>query len=224
VSRAVQYLKGKSSHKLLTEYQSLRKRYWGQHLWSRGYWVATSGNVTDEVWKKYIEDQKPEEPDDNFKVVWPNRTEGSINPASSRNPKPPPLGGGVFTIQTLADDLTKFITALNAGPVHLVSWSYGSLVAMSAAVKNPSLVRSLILYEPAVISVLPAESAQGKLAREDRSKMLRQPSPQTRPGIRFRQPSCYSRLRSSLDLAASTASRGRSWQGCSIMPGRCRWC
>jgi putative transposase len=69
VSRAVQYLKGKSSHKLLTEYQSLRKRYWGQHLWSRGYWVATSGNVTDEVWKKYIEDQKPEEPDDNFKVV-----------------------------------------------------------------------------------------------------------------------------------------------------------
>src|SRR5947207_8941174 len=37
VSRAVQYLKGKSSHKLLTEYQSLRKRYWGQHLWSRGY-------------------------------------------------------------------------------------------------------------------------------------------------------------------------------------------
>jgi len=25
--------------------------------------------VTDEVWKKYIEDQKPEVPDDNFKVV-----------------------------------------------------------------------------------------------------------------------------------------------------------
>ena len=69
VSRAVQYLKGKSSHKLLSEYQSLRKRYWGQHLWGRGYWVATSGNVTDEVWKKYIEDQKPEVPDDNFKVV-----------------------------------------------------------------------------------------------------------------------------------------------------------
>ena len=42
VSRAVQYLKGKSSHKLLSEYQSLRKRYWGQHLWGRGYWVAFS--------------------------------------------------------------------------------------------------------------------------------------------------------------------------------------
>ncbi|ABE65165.1 transposase IS200-like (plasmid) [Nitrobacter hamburgensis X14] len=68
VSRAVQYLKGKSSHKLLTEYQSLRKRYWGS-IYGQGYWVASSGNVTDEVWKKYIEDQKPPEPDDNFKVV-----------------------------------------------------------------------------------------------------------------------------------------------------------
>lgn len=36
-------LKGKSSHKLLSEYASLRKRYWGQHLWARGYWVASSG-------------------------------------------------------------------------------------------------------------------------------------------------------------------------------------
>jgi putative transposase len=69
VSRAVQFLKGKSSHKLLSEFPSLRKRYWGQHLWARGYWVASSGNVTDEVWKKYIEGQQPEPPDDNFKVV-----------------------------------------------------------------------------------------------------------------------------------------------------------
>ena len=69
VSRAVQYLKGKSSHRLLSEYAGLRKRYWGQHLWARGYWVATSGNVTDEVWKRYIEEQKPPEPDDDFKVV-----------------------------------------------------------------------------------------------------------------------------------------------------------
>jgi putative transposase len=31
--------------------------------------VCTSGNITDEMWQKYIEDQKPEEPDDDFKVV-----------------------------------------------------------------------------------------------------------------------------------------------------------
>lgn len=69
VSRAVQYLKGKSSHKLLSEYAKLQKRYWGQHLWGRGYWVASSGNVTGEVWKEYILKQKPPEPDDDFDVV-----------------------------------------------------------------------------------------------------------------------------------------------------------
>ena len=69
VSRAVQFMKGKSSHKLLSEFAGLRKRYWGQHLWARGYWVATSGNVTDEVWKRYVEEQKPPAPDDDFNVV-----------------------------------------------------------------------------------------------------------------------------------------------------------
>jgi len=41
----------------------------GDHLWARGYWVASSGNVTDEVWKKYIEEQKPDESDDDFRVL-----------------------------------------------------------------------------------------------------------------------------------------------------------
>ena len=69
VARAVQYLKGKSSHKLLSEFKHLKKCYWGQHLWARGYWVATSGNVTDEVWMEYIKNQEPPKPDDSFKVV-----------------------------------------------------------------------------------------------------------------------------------------------------------
>jgi putative transposase len=69
VSRAAQYLKGRSSHKLLSEFGGLRKRYWGQHLWARGYWVAGSGNVTDEVWVEYIKNQTPPEPDDNFTVT-----------------------------------------------------------------------------------------------------------------------------------------------------------
>ena len=86
--------------------------------------------------------------------------------------EPWPDDGKNFSIPTLADDLATFITSFNARPVHLVSWSFGGLVAMQAAVKNPTLVRSLILYEPNVISVLPAESAEGKAAREDRSKMF----------------------------------------------------
>jgi putative transposase len=69
VSRAVQYLKGRSSHKLLAEFASLRKCYWGQHLWARGYWVASSGNVTDKVWMEYIKSQTQPEPDDDFRVT-----------------------------------------------------------------------------------------------------------------------------------------------------------
>ena len=54
-SRLVKFLKGKTSHQLQMEFPSLRKRYWGQHLWARGYFAVTVGNVTDEMVKKYIE-------------------------------------------------------------------------------------------------------------------------------------------------------------------------
>lgn len=84
--------------------------------------------------------------------------------------EPWPDEGKNFSIATHADDLAKFITSLNAGPVHLVGWSHGGLVAATAAVRDPSLVRTLILYEASVVSVLPAESTEGKIAREDRAK------------------------------------------------------
>ncbi len=41
----------------------------GQQLCAIGYWVATSGNATDEVWKEYINNQQPPEPNDDFTVV-----------------------------------------------------------------------------------------------------------------------------------------------------------
>src|ERR1700692_934049 len=69
VSRAVQYLKGRSSYKLLSEFGILRKRYWGQHLWGRGYWVASSGNVTDEVLLRENKETETPRHDDNFKVT-----------------------------------------------------------------------------------------------------------------------------------------------------------
>ncbi|MEH2627638.1 pimeloyl-ACP methyl ester carboxylesterase [Bradyrhizobium sp. AZCC 1719] len=86
--------------------------------------------------------------------------------------RPWPDDGKNLTVATLADDLAKFIATLNVGPVHLVGWSYGGQVTTTAAVKNPSLVRSLILYEASVASMLPTDSAEGKAAREDRAKLL----------------------------------------------------
>ena len=68
VSKLVQKLKGSSSHKLFSEFAHLRKQYWGQHLWGRGYFVATTGTVTDEIIKEYIEKQDFGVPDDDFRI------------------------------------------------------------------------------------------------------------------------------------------------------------
>ena len=58
ISKLVQYLKGSSSRILLQEYPNLREQFWGWHLWSRGYMTISSGNITDEIIQKYIEDQE----------------------------------------------------------------------------------------------------------------------------------------------------------------------
>jgi putative transposase len=55
VSQLVKLLKGKTSRKLMMEYKSISRAFWGRHIWARGYFVASSGNVTDEVIIKYIE-------------------------------------------------------------------------------------------------------------------------------------------------------------------------
>jgi putative transposase len=69
ISKLVQYLKGKSSYKLLQENKQLSKVYWGRHIWGRGYFVATSGTITDEVILDYIKNQDGEESEnDDFTV------------------------------------------------------------------------------------------------------------------------------------------------------------
>ena len=69
-SQLMQAIKGKTSHHLLQDFRTLRKEFWGRHFWARGYFVATSGNVTDEVLAEYIENQDLEpKDDDNFKIT-----------------------------------------------------------------------------------------------------------------------------------------------------------
>jgi REP-associated tyrosine transposase len=57
VSDLMQRLKGRSSRKMLEEFGELNRQFWGRHLWARGYFAASSGNVTDEIIKQYIESQ-----------------------------------------------------------------------------------------------------------------------------------------------------------------------
>ncbi|QQK76874.1 IS200/IS605 family transposase [Salicibibacter cibarius] len=67
-SKIMQYLKGRSSRLLQDEFPALKKRYWGQHLWARGYFCTTVGNVTEEITRNYIENQSTERRDDIFGI------------------------------------------------------------------------------------------------------------------------------------------------------------
>jgi len=70
VSKFVQFVKGATSRKLQMEFEGLRKRYWGQHVWARGYFVATAGNVSEEMIMEYIRKQGENDSNgDEFKVV-----------------------------------------------------------------------------------------------------------------------------------------------------------
>jgi putative transposase len=68
VSHLMQYIKGKSSYVLQQEYPELKRRYWGRHLWARGYFCASSGTVTDAMIKAYIA-QQDVPPQDGFTVT-----------------------------------------------------------------------------------------------------------------------------------------------------------
>ena len=67
-SEIAQKLKGRTSRILQEEFPELRKRYWGQHMWGRGYFCGTVGEVDQKTIENYIEHQG-EEDDDNFTVV-----------------------------------------------------------------------------------------------------------------------------------------------------------
>jgi putative transposase len=70
VSVLVQRLKGRSSRRLQEEFSELKRQYWGRHLWARGYFAVSTGNVTDGIIKQYIGSHKdlPTQDDGNFQI------------------------------------------------------------------------------------------------------------------------------------------------------------
>lgn len=51
------YLKGKSARRVLQRFPELKSESERGKLWSRSYFVATVGNVTADVVKRYVEEQ-----------------------------------------------------------------------------------------------------------------------------------------------------------------------
>ena len=67
-SKIAQYVKGRSSRLLQQEFPHLNKRYWGKHLWARGYFCATVGKMTEKMIAAYIEQQERAPSKDVFTV------------------------------------------------------------------------------------------------------------------------------------------------------------
>lgn len=65
-----------------------------------------------------------------------------------------PDQGEAFSSETHANDLTALVEALDVGPMHLVTWSYGGGVATLAAIRRPDLFRTIVHYEPSLDALI----------------------------------------------------------------------
>ena len=62
VSSVMGFFKGKLALRMFHHNERLGKRYWGRHLWSRGYCVSTVGLNEDQI-RKYVKWQEKKDKD-----------------------------------------------------------------------------------------------------------------------------------------------------------------
>ena len=73
-SHVMKILKGKSAEYLRKEFPELSKKYWGMHLWARGYFVSTVG-IDRDVIKKYVKDQQEDQIRSEQLRLWKDNSE-----------------------------------------------------------------------------------------------------------------------------------------------------
>jgi pimeloyl-ACP methyl ester carboxylesterase len=86
-------------------------------------------------------------------------------------PNAPAGASSDYTVPLHAADLAAVIRALNLGPTHLVGYSYGGNVAAFVARDHPELVRSLVLADPPLYSVM-AQHPEAKTLLAERSAAM----------------------------------------------------
>jgi putative transposase len=67
-SEIMRRIKGNTASRLFEEFPHLKKRYWGRHVWARGYFCATVGQMTEEMIKNYLEHHFEPNSNDDFKT------------------------------------------------------------------------------------------------------------------------------------------------------------
>lgn len=73
-------------------------------------------------------------------------------------PNEPILDTEDYSMAEHIEDLKAFLKFIGNKPVHLVGHSYGALLCLLLAVKNPELVQTLILAEPPAITLFVSNS------------------------------------------------------------------
>jgi putative transposase len=73
-SHVMKILKGKSAEYLAREFPELAKKYWGMHIWARGYCVNTVG-LNEEAIREYVRKQQEEEVKEEQRRLWKDNSE-----------------------------------------------------------------------------------------------------------------------------------------------------
>ena len=59
ITKYINILKGHSSRKIREKYNDfLKDKLWGDNFWSPSYFLSTTGNVTIDILKEYVENQR----------------------------------------------------------------------------------------------------------------------------------------------------------------------
>jgi putative transposase len=59
ITKFINLLKGRSARELRKNNKEfLKDKLWGEHFWSPSYFLATTGNVTIDILKNYVENQR----------------------------------------------------------------------------------------------------------------------------------------------------------------------
>ncbi len=74
------------------------------------------------------------------------------------HPNPPPVPSDTYTPGQHAEDLAAFIGGPAGGKADVVASSYGAVVALLTARDHPSRIRRMVVVEPVILSMLPAQS------------------------------------------------------------------
>jgi putative transposase len=67
-SEIMRRVKGKVFSKIFEEFFYIKRWYWGRHFWARGYFCVTSGKLTKDMIREYLEHHFEKDFNDNFDV------------------------------------------------------------------------------------------------------------------------------------------------------------